>query len=865
MVKGGVWKNTEDEILKAAVMKYGKNNWARVASLMNRKSAKQCKARWYEWLDPSIRKVDWSREEEEKLLHLAKLMPNQWRSIAPIVGRTAVQCIEHYEELLDRANDGDAEKAEGSEDPRKLRPGEIDPAPENKPARPDPVDMDEDEKEMLSEARARLANTKGKKAKRKAREKQLEEAHHLAVLQKHRELKAAGVESRLLLGKKRKQGIDYLHEVPFQKMVPAGFYDVNDEEQAGKRAKLDPRKSGRDMLHMEMEGRAEAEFEERAKKKTDARAKYLFRENAPAAILKIAQENDPAALRRRSLLLLPAPQVSDAELETIVKMGQRGMGPGEGQFGMPPPQSSHLPAHPSALVGSSSGAGAIVLQGPTRTPLQEDVLMQEARNLRALRSAVPLSGQELPELFEGTGFAGAQPRSHRLATPNAILAPTPSSVRSGTAGGASVGGYSSMAPTPVSWTGRKGAAGNWVAGSDAGSFADNQSDSISITTSAASIYAREQRLALLSSLKALPEPEFVYEVAVPALPVGDTDDVDGTDAGTGPRKRVDAAEAAARARSELALQEAQALARRSSAVARGLPRPQLPLLESAAALLTGKGSGSLVGIGGGSQEGQVRDVFGAVSNFSAAEMETVREAVGREMLQILSWDQVSYPYSSEGGAMVGGKRQRNQSAASVGSSSSSSSSSARRVAQPSGPPEAIPDELLQAARAEIKKETSLLLRDDPVLAALPSAQERTAYAARVFAEAWDEARAGREFIPKRQAFGIPASAEDMLDARVAQLSALQSHAEREHKRAAKLEAKLALLTAGYQDRAGRAGSAMNQAFAVLQQRSIDLDCFKKAREAEAVIAARRKAEADAEAKQAQAIESGLQQYYASLQ
>ena len=45
------------------------------------------------------------------------------------------------------------------DDPRKLRPGEIDPNPETKPARPDPVDMDEDELEMLSEARARLANT----------------------------------------------------------------------------------------------------------------------------------------------------------------------------------------------------------------------------------------------------------------------------------------------------------------------------------------------------------------------------------------------------------------------------------------------------------------------------------------------------------------------------------------------------------------------------------------------------------------------------------------------------------------------------------------------------------------------------------
>ena len=129
LIKGGVWKNTEDEILKAAVMKYGKNQWARVASLLNRKSAGQCKARWYEWLDPSIKKTEWSREEEEKLLHLAKLMPNQWRTIAPIVGRTAGQCMEHYEKLLDQAQEADGEATGGSDDPRRLRPGEIDPTP----------------------------------------------------------------------------------------------------------------------------------------------------------------------------------------------------------------------------------------------------------------------------------------------------------------------------------------------------------------------------------------------------------------------------------------------------------------------------------------------------------------------------------------------------------------------------------------------------------------------------------------------------------------------------------------------------------------------------------------------------------------
>ena len=44
-----------------------------------------------------------------------------------------------------------AQHREGEEgdDPRKLRPGEIDPNPEVKPARPDPVDMDEDGNDIL--------------------------------------------------------------------------------------------------------------------------------------------------------------------------------------------------------------------------------------------------------------------------------------------------------------------------------------------------------------------------------------------------------------------------------------------------------------------------------------------------------------------------------------------------------------------------------------------------------------------------------------------------------------------------------------------------------------------------------------------
>ncbi|XLS90660.1 hypothetical protein HN51_066668 [Arachis hypogaea] len=92
---------------------------------------------------------------------------------------------------------------ESRDNPRKLRPGLIDPNLESKSARPDPVDMDKDKKEMLLEAQDRLANTKGKKAQRKTREKQLEEAGRLAYLQKKRELKAAGIDVRQQKKKKR--------------------------------------------------------------------------------------------------------------------------------------------------------------------------------------------------------------------------------------------------------------------------------------------------------------------------------------------------------------------------------------------------------------------------------------------------------------------------------------------------------------------------------------------------------------------------------------------------------------------------------------------------------------------------------------
>ncbi|PQE03765.1 hypothetical protein CJF30_00006481 [Rutstroemia sp. NJR-2017a BBW] len=329
VVKGGVWTNIEDEILKASVSKYGLNQWARVSSLLARKTPKQCKARWSEWLDPGIRKIEWSKEEDEKLLHLAKLMPTQWRTIAPIVGRTATQCLERYQKLLDEAEqkeagelglggpEGGETKAPSADDVRRLRPGEVDPDPESKPARPDTVDLDEDEKEMLSEARARLANTQGKKAKRKARERQLEESRRLAVLQKRRELKNAGINIKVV---NRKKGqMDYNADIPFEKAPAAGFYDTGEEatQNEKQRAAFDPRKQ---QLAIKRKGDQDDNPDQKRQKNDKNAPSASYQAAMKAGQMQKIREAEQSSKRRA--LVLPAPQVGEGELEEIVKMAK---------------------------------------------------------------------------------------------------------------------------------------------------------------------------------------------------------------------------------------------------------------------------------------------------------------------------------------------------------------------------------------------------------------------------------------------------------------------------------------------------------------------------------------------------------------
>ncbi|KAF4023549.1 hypothetical protein G4228_015447 [Cervus hanglu yarkandensis] len=266
--------------------------------------------------------------------------------------------------------------------------------------------MDEDELEMLSEARARLANTQGKKAKRKAREKQLEEARRLAALQKRRELRAAGIE--IQKKRKKKRGVDYNAEIPFEKKPALGFYDTSEENYQTLDADF------RKLRQQDLDGELRSEKEGRDRKKDKQHLKRKKESDLPSAILQTSGVSE--FTKKRSKLVLPAPQISDAELQEVVKVGQAS-------------EIARQTAEESGITNSASSTllseynvtnNSIALRTP-RTPASQDRILQEAQNLMALTNVdTPLKGGLNTPLHE-SDFSGVTPQRQVVQTPNTVL------------------------------------------------------------------------------------------------------------------------------------------------------------------------------------------------------------------------------------------------------------------------------------------------------------------------------------------------------------------------------------------------------------------------------------------------------------
>lgn len=449
-----------------------------------------------------------------------------------------------YSDQAQRKEDGE----DTMDDPRKLKPGEIDPNPETKPARPDPKDMDEDELEMLSEARARLANTQGKKAKRKAREKQLEEARRLATLQKRRELRAAGIGSG---NRKRIKGIDYNAEIPFEKRPAAGFYDTSEEHLQKQEPDFNK------MRQQDLDGELRSEKEERERKRDKQKLKQRKENEVPTAML---QNMEPE--RKRSKLVLPTPQISDMELQQVVKLGRASEMAKEiaGESGI---------ETTDALLADYSITPQVSATPRTPAPYT-DRIMQEAQNMMALtHTETPLKGGINTPLHE-SDFSSVLPKAASIATPNTVIA-TPFRTQREGGGAATPAGFLTPASGALVAVAKTGAAANGAATPayvrDKLSINAEENMGVTETPALYKNYQKQLKSTLREGLSTLPAPRNDYEIVVP-----EQEDSEPMETSTEPAVE-DQADVDARLLAEQEAQRKRELAKRSQVIQRGLPRP----------------------------------------------------------------------------------------------------------------------------------------------------------------------------------------------------------------------------------------------------------------------------------------------------
>ncbi|KAL3824152.1 hypothetical protein ACJIZ3_020181 [Penstemon smallii] len=83
------WSKEEDDVLREQINIHGTENWAIIASNFKDKTTRQCRRRWFTYLNSDFKKGGWSPEEDMLLCEAQKMFGNRWTEIAKVVsGRT---------------------------------------------------------------------------------------------------------------------------------------------------------------------------------------------------------------------------------------------------------------------------------------------------------------------------------------------------------------------------------------------------------------------------------------------------------------------------------------------------------------------------------------------------------------------------------------------------------------------------------------------------------------------------------------------------------------------------------------------------------------------------------------------------------
>jgi len=84
----GAWTTEEDETVIRCIQA-GITKWSEIAERVPGRIGKQCRERWFNHLDPSIKKGGWTEEEDRILIEQQAKIGNRWNEIAKLIpGRT---------------------------------------------------------------------------------------------------------------------------------------------------------------------------------------------------------------------------------------------------------------------------------------------------------------------------------------------------------------------------------------------------------------------------------------------------------------------------------------------------------------------------------------------------------------------------------------------------------------------------------------------------------------------------------------------------------------------------------------------------------------------------------------------------------
>jgi hypothetical protein len=93
----------EDAVIKTGVSTYGSQSWELIAQLLEGRTSRQCRERYFMYLVPDVRNGPWTAEEDLMLLCIVQRIGSEWARIARLFsGRSANNVKNRWHQVVKR-------------------------------------------------------------------------------------------------------------------------------------------------------------------------------------------------------------------------------------------------------------------------------------------------------------------------------------------------------------------------------------------------------------------------------------------------------------------------------------------------------------------------------------------------------------------------------------------------------------------------------------------------------------------------------------------------------------------------------------------------------------------------------------------